>query len=193
LKYVNLYSSLWRFKSPQLKIIKKTSFSFTILKTPPINNFLSVFLKGGYKEKLFNWFNFISDNLYKLINYRYIKFIYSNELLFNLFINNFHFNFNFLLSWIFGIINFCFFYSITNVPNIFKKKQKTSTSLKLRFFKKNPKQNLLVKFLFFRGLSLNFHLFKTKLYFTLVDFILNYKNSWVYLFKVFFYKKLFKL
>ena len=193
MKYVNLYFFNKQLKFFNYQIIKRNETCPSLVKNNLINNFLQVFLKKGQKEKIFKWFNGISSDLYKLIFFKHTTFVYSNELLFNLSINNFHFNFNFLLSWIFEVINFCFFYSITSVPNIFKKKQKIQVSYKLRFFKKKSKHNLLVKFLFFRGLSLNFNFLKTKLYFSILDFILNYKNSWLYLFKIFFYKKLFKL
>jgi len=193
LKYVNLYFDKKVLKFFYNKITRKNKIQFFLMKTNLINNLLLVFLKKGYKEKVFGWFSEISNNLYKLIFSKHSNFVYLNELLFNLSINNFHLNFNFLLSWIFETINFCFFYSISNLPNIFKKKQKSQVSYKLRFFKKTSKHNLLVKFLFFKSLSLNLNFLRTKIYFSMLDFILNYKNSWVYLFKVFFYKKLFKL
>lgn len=193
MKYVNLYFNKRGLKFFYNKIIKKNKIQSFLMKTNLISNLLLVFLKKGYKEKVFGWFSEISNNLYKLIFSKHSNFVYSNELFFNLSINNFHLNFNFLLSWIFKIINFCFFYSISNLPNIFKKKQKSQVSYRLRFFKKASKHNLLVKFLFFKSLSLNLNFLRTKLYFSILDFILNYKNSWIYLFKVFFYKKLFKL
>lgn len=193
MKYVNLYFNKRGLKFFYNKITKKNKIQSFLMKTNLTSNFLLVFLKKGYKEKVFSWFSEISNNLYKLIFSKHSNFVYSNELLFNLFINNFHLNFNFLLSWIFKVINFCFFYSISNSPNIFKKKQKSQVTYKLRFFKKTSKNNLLVKFLFFKSLSLNLNSLRTKLYFSILDFILNYKNSWIYLFKVFFYKKLFKL
>lgn len=194
MKYISLFFFLNKINFFFFnKIIKKNYIYYEQYEIFSINNFLLIFLKNGYKEKIFKWINFICNLLYKLIYFKYVNCIYSNELIFNLSINNFHFNFNFLLSWVFEIINFCFFYSITNIQNIFKKKQKIQISYKLHFFKKNFKHKLLVKFFFFKSLSLNFNFFKIKLYFMLVDFILNYKNSWIYLFKVFFYKKLFKL
>ena len=193
MKYVNLYFNKRGLKFFYNKITKKNKTQSFLMKTNLISNLLLVFLKKGYKEKVFSWFSEISNNLYKLIFSKHSNFVYSNELFFNLSINNFHLNFNFLLSWIFKVINFCFFYSISNLPNIFKKKQKSQVSYKLRFFKKTSKHNLLVKLLFFKSLSLNLNFLRTKLYFSILDFILNYKNSWIYLFKVFFYKKLFKL
>ena len=162
MKYVNLYFNKRGLKFFYNKITKKNKTQSFLMKTNLISNLLLVFLKKGHKEKVFSWFSEISNNLYKLIFSKHSNFVYSNELFFNLSINNFHLNFNFLLSWIFKVINFCFFYSISNSPNIFKKKQKSQVTYKLRFFKKTSKHNLLIKFLFFKSLSLNLNSLRTK-------------------------------
>ena len=106
MKYVNLYFNKRGLKFFYNKITKKNKIQSFLMKTNLTSNFLLVFLKKGYKEKVFSWFSEISNNLYKLIFSKHSNFVYSNELLFNLFINNFHLNFNFLLSWIFKVINF---------------------------------------------------------------------------------------
>ena len=98
MKYVNLYFNKRGLKFFYNKITKKNKTQSFLMKTNLISNLLLVFLKKGYKEKVFNWFSEISNNLYKLIFSKHSNFVYSNELFFNLSINNFHLNFNFLLS-----------------------------------------------------------------------------------------------
>ena len=98
MKYVNLYFNKRGLKFFYNKITKKNKIQSFLMKTNLTSNFLLVFLKKGYKEKVFSWFSEISNNLYKLIFSKHYNFVYSNELIFNLFINNFHLNFNFLLS-----------------------------------------------------------------------------------------------
>ena len=160
-------------KTVSLKNKNNEVYNYTFLE------FVNNFLKYGSKLKFFNMLLKIVEYLYdKIFIYR-CQISYLTEILYNLVVNHFYLNINFLFNLILKFLNIYFFYSIVKAPKLKKNKKKDQKEFKMTQIYLRPRRRpfILIKIIWFKALRLRYHTIFFSLYKAFVDLFLNYKNS----------------
>ena len=158
----------------------------------------------GYNLKNGNYYqNYIKMNLsfskiYNLIinnkhNLETMDYKYHKEFLYNFYKYKNYNNYTFILNWIFSFIQPMFYIDCMAVPKKYKKKLKKKYLYKVKYLNKTKRINKALKLINNYSNSLKYFNFSDRIFFTYLDLILNYKNSYIFNKKLIIYKKIFKI
>lgn len=195
-----------------LKLSNKFSYSlFDFLyyniknnKRAKLNNFVissktvSFFIKGGNSftnsivlYNLFTHFYKIMHNntsMFKLNNYKYYK-----EFFYNFTRYKNYKNLNYLLNWIFFLIEPMFHIECSVVPKKYRKKLKKKYLYKIKYLNKSKRVNKILNWISRYSNTIKNYSFLNRQMMVYLDLLLNYKNSYIYNKKLLIYKKVFKI
>lgn len=86
-----------------------------------------------------------------------------------------------------------FYIDCMAVPKKYKKKLKKKYLYKVKYLNKTKRINKALKLINNYSNSLKYFNFSDRIFFTYLDLILNYKNSYIFNKKLIIYKKIFKI
>lgn len=197
LNYIKLHKNfllnLFDFLYYNLKY-KSNKISNLIVSTKVI----PFFIKGGnslqnsvtFYNIFTKFYKIIYNNLtvLKLNDYKYYK-----EFFYNFCRYNNYKNINYLLNWIFYLVEPMFYIECSVVPKKYRKKLKKKYLYKIKYLNKNRRLNKILNWISkYTNTLKNYSLLNRQLL-VYLDLLLNYKNSYIYNKKILIYKKVFKL
>ena len=143
---------------------------------------------------LFNLFTkfykiiFSKNTSLKLDDYKYYKEFFYN---FSRYSN--YKNINYLLNWIFFLIEPMFYVECSVVPKKYRKKLKKKYLYKIKYLNKSKRTNKILNWITKYSNTLKNFKFLNRQLLVYLDLFLNYKNSYLYDKKLLVYKKVFKI
>ena len=159
---------------------------------------ISFFIKGGnsftnsiFLYNLFSQFYKIMYNntsLFQLNSYKYYKEFFYN---FSRYKN--YKNLNYLLNWIFFLVEPMFHIECSVVPKKYRKKLKKKYLYKIKYLNKNKRINKILNWISRYSNTIKNYSFLNRQMMVYLDLLLNYKNSYIYNKKLLIYKKVFKV
>ncbi len=191
----NLFDFLYynsRYKLSSLNSNKNNTNLIVLTKVIPF------FIKGGnsFKNSIF-FYNLFS---------KFYKIMYNNELGFKLtdykYYKEFFYNFsrysnyknlNYLLHWIFFLIEPMFHIECSVVPKKYRKKLKKKYLYKIKYLNKHKRLNKTLNWISRYVNTLKNYSATNRQLLVFLDLLLNYKNSYIYNKKILIYKKVFKI
>ena len=159
---------------------------------------ISFFIKGGNSftnsilmYNLFTQFYKIMYNntsVFQLNNYKYYK-----EFFYNFTRYKNYKNLNYLLNWIFFLVEPMFHIECSVVPKKYRKKLKKKYLYKIKYLNKNKRINKILNWISRYSNTIKNYSFLNRQMVVYLDLLLNYKNSYIYNKKLLIYKKVFKV
>ena len=129
----------------------------------------------------------------KNIGLRLNDYMYYKEFFYNFSRYDSYKNINYLLNWIFFLIEPMFYVECSVVPKKYRKKLKKKYLYKIKYLNKNKRINKILNWITKYSNTIKNFKFVNRQLLVYLDLFLNYKNSYLYGKKLLVYKKVFKI